>query len=66
MRAKMDRHEYADDTEFLADMEQIFFNCYTYWTKKDNMYAMAERFEKTFREKFGQMSKWVHKLSGED
>ena len=62
----MDRREYADEAEFLGDMEQIFQNCYTYWTEKDNMYAMGERLEKTFRERFGQMNKWISKLRSED
>jgi len=66
MKTKMDRHEYADETEFLADMDQIFHNCYTYWEKNDNMYNAAERLEKSFREKFGEMRKWIYKLTGEE
>ncbi len=32
----MDRHEYANEDESGRDMNQIFTNCYTYWSKKDS------------------------------
>ncbi|KAK3398752.1 hypothetical protein B0T20DRAFT_217428 [Sordaria brevicollis] len=66
MRGKMDRHEYADENEFLADMNQIFNNCYTYWTKKSPMWQACERLQKTFEEKYSQMSKWIAKMEGQE
>jgi hypothetical protein len=62
MKLKMDRKEYTDEEAFLADMRQIFTNCYTYWSKKDPMWAACEKLEKTFEEKYGQMNKWIKKL----
>lgn len=66
MRAKMDRNEYADENEFLADMNQIFNNCYTYWAKKDPMWQACERLQKTFEDKYSQMSKWIAKMEGQE
>lgn len=66
MRAKMDRHEYADENEFLADMNQIFNNCYTYWAKKSPMWQACERLQKTFEDKYSQMSKWIAKMEGQE
>ena len=66
MKAKMDRREYGDDEEFLSDMRQIFSNCYTYWNKKDPMWAACEKLEKTFEEKYGQMNKWIAKMDGDE
>ncbi|KAK3307503.1 uncharacterized protein B0T15DRAFT_414722 [Chaetomium strumarium] len=64
MKAKMDRHEYADENEFLADMNQIFTNCYTYWNEQDPMWAACEKLQKSFEDKFGQMNKWIAKMEG--
>ncbi|KAK4240910.1 homeotic protein female sterile [Achaetomium macrosporum] len=64
MKAKMDRHEYADENEFLADMNQIFTNCYTYWSEQDPMWAACEKLQKSFEDKFGQMNKWIAKMEG--
>jgi len=66
MKAKMDRREYASEEEFLDDMRQIFTNCYTYWTKKDAMWAACEKLEKTFEEKYSQMNKWIAKMEGDE
>ncbi|KAK3939779.1 hypothetical protein QBC46DRAFT_386951 [Diplogelasinospora grovesii] len=66
MKIKMDNKEYADEQEFLADMNQIFTNCYTYWNKKDPMWAHCEKLQKTFEEKYSQMNKWLSKLEGEE
>ncbi|KAL1841997.1 hypothetical protein VTJ49DRAFT_6240 [Mycothermus thermophilus] len=66
MKAKMDRHEYADETEFLADMNQIFTNCYTYWRESDPMWAACEKLQKSFEDKFAQMNKWIAKMEGEE
>ncbi|KAL8399879.1 hypothetical protein RB594_000335 [Gaeumannomyces avenae] len=64
MKAKMDSREYKTEVEFLNDMHQIFTNCYTYWTKKDPMWAACEKLEKTFEEKYSQMNKWIAKMEG--
>ncbi|KAG7287069.1 hypothetical protein NEMBOFW57_006572 [Staphylotrichum longicolle] len=66
MKAKMDRREYADENEFLADMNQIFTNCYTYWRESDPMWAACEKLQKSFEDKFGQMNKWIAKMEGDE
>ncbi|KAK0637100.1 hypothetical protein B0T17DRAFT_504480 [Bombardia bombarda] len=66
MKAKMDRHEYVDEQQFLADINQIFNNCYTYWSKKDPMWGACERLQKTFEEKYSQMNKWIAKMEGDE
>ncbi|KAK4109584.1 Bromodomain-containing protein [Canariomyces notabilis] len=66
MKAKMDRREYADETEFLADMNQIFTNCYTYWNEQDPMWAACEKLQKSFEDKFNQMNKWIAKMEGDE
>ncbi|KAL2024524.1 hypothetical protein VTK56DRAFT_7567 [Thermocarpiscus australiensis] len=66
MKAKMDRREYADEQEFLADMNQIFTNCYTYWNEQDPMWAACEKLQRSFEEKFNQMNKWIAKMEGDD
>ena len=66
MKAKMDSKGYIDETEFLADMNQIFSNCYAYWSKKDPMWGACERLQKTFEEKYSQMNKWISKLEGDE
>lgn len=66
MKEKMDRKEYANEEEFLADMNQIFSNCYTYWAKKDPMWGACEKFQKTFEEKYSQMNKWIAKMEGDE
>lgn len=64
IKDKMDRAEYKSDEEFLADVEQIFANCYMYWKKTDPMWAACEKFQKTFQEKYAQMNKWLSKMEG--
>ena len=66
MKAKMDRKEYTSEEEFLQDVRQIFENCYTYWAKKDPMWAACEKLEKTFEDKYSQMNKWIAKMEGEE
>ncbi|KAL2196835.1 hypothetical protein P885DRAFT_37022 [Corynascus similis CBS 632.67] len=66
MKGKMDRREYNDENEFLADMNQIFTNCYTYWRESDPMWAACEKLQKSFEDKFGQMNKWIAKMEGEE
>ncbi|KAK4125957.1 Bromodomain-containing protein [Parathielavia appendiculata] len=66
MKAKMDRREYADENEFLADMNQIFTNCYTYWRESDPMWAACEKLQKSFEDKFSQMNKWIAKMEGNE
>jgi len=66
MKGKMDRREYGDENEFLADMNQIFTNCYTYWREQDPMWAACEKLQKSFEDKFGQMNKWIAKMEGDE
>ncbi|KAK1836903.1 hypothetical protein QBC39DRAFT_247327 [Podospora conica] len=66
MKAKMDGKGYADEAEFLADMNQVFTNCYTYWSKQDPMWAACERLQRTFEEKYAQMHKWIAKMEGDE
>ncbi|KAK4034569.1 Bromodomain-containing protein [Parachaetomium inaequale] len=66
MKAKMDAREYGDENEFLADMNQIFTNCYTYWREQDPMWAACEKLQKSFEDKFGQMNKWIAKMEGDE
>lgn len=66
MKNKMDQGLYTSEEEFLADMNQIFTNCKTYWKPTDNVYAACEKLEKTFLEKYSQMNKWLAKLEGEE
>ncbi|KAK2613695.1 hypothetical protein N8I77_000588 [Diaporthe amygdali] len=66
MKKKMDQGQYASHEEFLADMNQIFTNCKTYWKPTDNVYAACEKLEKTFVEKFSQMHKWLAKMEGDE
>ncbi|KAJ4294844.1 hypothetical protein N0V88_005081 [Collariella sp. IMI 366227] len=66
MKGKMDRREYNDENEFLADMNQIFTNCYTYWRQEDPMWAACEKLQKSFEDKYGQMNKWISKMEGNE
>ncbi|KUI68622.1 Bromodomain testis-specific protein [Cytospora mali] len=66
MKAKMDRSQYTSDEEFLADMNQIFSNCKTYWKTSDAIYTACEKLEKTFLEKYSQMNKWLAKMEGNE
>ncbi|KHN98070.1 Bromodomain protein [Metarhizium album ARSEF 1941] len=66
IKAKMDRHEYASDEDFVGDMRQIFENCYTYWKKGDPMWQAAEKLQKTFEDKFAHMNKWISKMGGDE
>jgi len=66
IKLKLDRGEYQDELQFLADVRQIFQNCYAYWKKTDAMWVACERLEKTFEEKYSQMSRWISKMEGEE
>ncbi|KAB5572559.1 Bromodomain-containing protein [Coniochaeta sp. 2T2.1] len=66
MKGKMDRGEYTDEEEFLNDMNQIFSNCYTYWTKKDPMWGACEKLQKSFEDKYANMSRWIAKMEGDE
>ncbi|KAH7165484.1 TFIID associated protein [Dactylonectria macrodidyma] len=66
IKLKMDRKEYTDDAEFVADVRQIFENCYKYWKKGDPMWNAAEKLQKTFEDKFSHMNKWIAKMGGEE
>ncbi|KAI2635992.1 putative Bromodomain testis-specific protein [Xylaria nigripes] len=61
IKKKMDRGEYNTAEEFEADVRQIFENCYLYWGRNHEMSAAAERFQKSFEEKYGEMFKWLNK-----
>ncbi|RDA88643.1 hypothetical protein CP532_4129 [Ophiocordyceps camponoti-leonardi (nom. inval.)] len=66
IKAKVDRREYKDEEEFLADVRQIFENCFTYWKKGDPMWAAGEKLQKTFEEKYSHMNRWISKMGGEE
>ncbi|KAH8160414.1 hypothetical protein CIB48_g7833 [Xylaria polymorpha] len=61
IKKKVDRGEYNTAEEFELDIRQIFENCYTYWGRTHDMSAAAERFQKSFEEKFAEMYKWLSK-----
>ncbi|KAI0008603.1 putative Bromodomain testis-specific protein [Xylariaceae sp. FL0662B] len=64
IKEKMDRGEYKAAEDFVADVRQIFHNCYTYWDPSSPMWSTCERFQKTFEEKLAGMPKWVFKYEG--
>ncbi|KAL7789013.1 Bromodomain-containing protein [Trichoderma ceciliae] len=66
VKQKMDQKQYSTEEEFLADVRQIFDNCFTYWKKGDPMWAAGERLQRTFEEKYSHMHKWIAKLGGEE
>ena len=66
IKAKMDHKSYTNDEEFLADVRQIFDNCFTYWKKGDPMFAAGEKLQKTFEEKYAHMNKWISKMGGDE
>lgn len=66
VKVKMDRGEYTDDERFLADVRQIFDNCFTYWKKGDPMYNAGEKLQKTFEDKYSGMNRWIAKMEGEE
>ncbi|KAI1809854.1 putative Bromodomain testis-specific protein [Poronia punctata] len=63
IKNKMDQGGYGSAEEFEADVRQIFENCYTYWGREHEMSAAAERFQKSFEEKYAEMFKWISKNS---
>ncbi|POR36294.1 Ankyrin repeat, bromo and BTB domain-containing protein [Tolypocladium paradoxum] len=66
VKAKMDRREYVSEEDFLADVRQIFENCFTYWKKGDPMWAAGEKLQRTFEEKYSNMNKWIAKMGGDE
>ncbi|KAL7938022.1 Bromodomain-containing protein [Trichoderma chlorosporum] len=66
VKQKMDQKQYSTEEEFLADVRQIFDNCFIYWKKGDPMWAAGERLQRTFEEKYSHMNKWIAKLGGEE
>lgn len=66
IKTKMDRGEYTSDEEFLADVRQIFDNCFTYWKKGDPMWMAGEKLQKTFEDKYSNMNRWIAKMEGEE
>ncbi|KAF9870363.1 hypothetical protein CkaCkLH20_12210 [Colletotrichum karsti] len=65
IKAKMARGEYTNEDTFASDVRQIFNNCYTYWKKGDPMWVACEKFQKTFEEKYSQMTKNITKMMRE-
>lgn len=63
---KMNRDEYANENEFVADVRQIFINCYAYWGRDTPMFETCEKFERTFEEKYSEMRKWLAKSEVEE
>lgn len=63
IKQKMEHGEYNTAEEFEADVRQIFDNCYTYWGRSHDMSVAAERFQKSFEEKYAEMFKWLSKKS---
>ncbi|CAK7230361.1 hypothetical protein SEUCBS140593_007563 [Sporothrix eucalyptigena] len=61
IKANLDNHRYKTPEEFYGDMNQIFSNVYTYWKRTDSIWAVCERLEKTFEEKYSHMYKWLVK-----
>lgn len=61
IKDNLDNQRYKTPEDFLADMRQIFSNVYVYWKKGDTIWTICERLEKTFEEKYSQMSKWLVK-----
>ncbi|KAG9259065.1 uncharacterized protein F5Z01DRAFT_642208 [Emericellopsis atlantica] len=66
IKIKMDRREYGNEEEFVADMRQIFENCFAYWKRDTPMYQAGEKLQKTFEEKYRGMNKWISKMGGEE
>lgn len=62
IKAKMDRREYETAEAFAGDVRLIVENCKTYWKKGDQLFAEAEKFGKSFEEKFAEMGKWLGKM----
>ncbi|KAJ2997527.1 hypothetical protein NUW58_g634 [Xylaria curta] len=61
IKRKIDHGEYNTSEEFESEIRQIFENCYLYWGRSHEMSAAAERFQKSFEEKFAEMYKWLSK-----
>ncbi|KAJ8111072.1 hypothetical protein ONZ43_g5713 [Nemania bipapillata] len=59
IKRRVDRNEYSTAEAFEADVRQIFENCYTYWGRNHEMSGAAERFQKSFEEKYADMFKWL-------
>ncbi|KAI1264258.1 putative Bromodomain testis-specific protein [Xylariaceae sp. FL1019] len=59
IKRRMDNGEYESAEDFEADIKQIFENCYAYWGRTHDMSVAAERFQKSFEEKYAEMTKWL-------
>ena len=66
IKDKMDRHEYSNEQEFLADIRQIFTNCYTYWPKGSPMWEACQKFEEHFEDKYATIYKVLAKEAKDD
>lgn len=63
VRSKMDSSAYGTAEAFASDVRLIVENCKMYWKKGHPLFAEAERFGKSFEEKFAEMPKWLTKMS---
>lgn len=66
IRDKMNEGKYESAEQFVADVRQIFTNCYTYWDEGTITWESCKRLEKTFEEKYSNMPKWLAKQGEED
>ncbi|PKS07296.1 hypothetical protein jhhlp_005898 [Lomentospora prolificans] len=62
IKSKMERQMYSSAGEFAADVRLIVENCKTYWKEGHPLYGEAEKFSKSFEEKFAEMPKWLSKM----
>ncbi|KAI0200035.1 putative Bromodomain testis-specific protein [Astrocystis sublimbata] len=61
IKRKIESGEYSTAEQFKFDIKQIFENCYTYWGREHDMSTAAERFQRSFEEKYADMPKWLAK-----
>ncbi|KAI8624299.1 putative Bromodomain testis-specific protein [Xylariaceae sp. FL1651] len=61
IRKKMDHGEYSTAEEFEADFKLIYANCYAYWGPEAQITQDAEKFQKSFVDKYAEMNKWLSK-----
>ena len=59
VKEKMDKGEYADEEQFVADVRQIFVNCYTYWDEGTSTWEAGKALERSFENTYKKMPKWL-------
>lgn len=62
IKSKMEKQMYSTAGEFAGDVRLIVENCKAYWKEGHPLYGEAEKFGKSFEEKFAEMSKWLSKM----